>query len=220
MKPNRLYRKAETMTNDYSCFRLSFHRSRPEDWPGDGMRTWESWAAFEGLDWPKAESALDVGSFWSPTPFYLNQMMGRGLVVASDNYQWLDERRLANYTMTQAQWEAYVEHQGILSCKHDACDLPYKDQSYDLVSAISVLEHIPEWKQALSELVRVGRKVVLTVDAWPEGKEYKNYGRCFSFDDLDYIAAMLGGGPIEREGWEEFDGTGRTLAVIRSAKKL
>ena len=43
-------------------------------------------------------------------------------------------------------------------------NLPFKDNSFDLVLCSEVLEHIPDWKKALSELQRVSRKyIVLTI---------------------------------------------------------
>lgn len=50
----------------------------------------------------------------------------------------------------------------------DACQLPFRDDSADLVLAIEVLEHLPDPETALAEMARVGRgKVVLSVPLEP-----------------------------------------------------
>jgi SAM-dependent methyltransferase len=43
----------------------------------------------------------------------------------------------------------------------DAEMLPFKKSSFDFVLCTEVLEHVPEWKKALLELQRVGRKKIL-----------------------------------------------------------
>ncbi|MFH1092011.1 MAG: class I SAM-dependent methyltransferase [Pseudomonadota bacterium] len=54
----------------------------------------------------------------------------------------------------------------------DVTDLPYADESFDLVICAEVLEHIPDHNKALAELVRVlkpGRNLVVSVPRfWPE----------------------------------------------------
>ncbi len=46
----------------------------------------------------------------------------------------------------------------IVDVKADICDLPFKDNSFDLVLCNHVLEHIPDDKKAMSELYRVLKK--------------------------------------------------------------
>ena len=52
----------------------------------------------------------------------------------------------------------------------DLCDLPFESGSYDLVTALDVLEHIEDDRGALAELVRVcrpGGRLLLTVPSFP-----------------------------------------------------
>jgi len=44
----------------------------------------------------------------------------------------------------------------------DALDLPFEDGSFDIVVNTSLLQHIPEWQRALSEICRVASKYVIT----------------------------------------------------------
>ena len=49
-------------------------------------------------------------------------------------------------------------HSPLADIKADLCDLPFADQSFDLILCNHVLEHIPEDKQAMKELYRVLKK--------------------------------------------------------------
>lgn len=61
---------------------------------------------------------------------------------------------------------------GARTVEGDALALPFEDARFDRVVAAEVLEHIPEDRQAISELVRVlrpGGTIAVTVPrAWPE----------------------------------------------------
>jgi ubiquinone/menaquinone biosynthesis C-methylase UbiE len=49
-------------------------------------------------------------------------------------------------------------------CKFDVgniLDLPYGDQTFDIVMSYRLLPHVTQWKQFLSELARVARKAVI-----------------------------------------------------------
>ncbi len=43
----------------------------------------------------------------------------------------------------------------------DVTNLPFPDNSFDLVTCMEVLEHVPDWHAVLNELIRVARKTVL-----------------------------------------------------------
>lgn len=45
--------------------------------------------------------------------------------------------------------------EGIASCVGDGTRLPYRDGTMDAVFGFGVLHHIPDWQQALAEIVRV-----------------------------------------------------------------
>lgn len=71
-------------------------------------------------------------------------------------------------------------HEGLddLSCRNwglsamDITDLPFRDNSFDVVICSEVLEHIPDDQKAVSELIRIvkpGKILALSVPrAWPE----------------------------------------------------
>ncbi len=60
--------------------------------------------------------------------------------------------------------------------------LPFGDASYDTVLCSEVLEHIPDWEQAITELKRVARHYVLiTVPREPHFKVLNSLGRATRF---------------------------------------
>ena len=64
---------------------------------------------------------------------------------------------------------------GVEADEVDICDLPYRENSFDLVMCSEVLEHVPEYQQALQELFRIcARAVVITIPLEPEQVARKN----------------------------------------------
>ncbi|HEY2513896.1 MAG TPA: class I SAM-dependent methyltransferase [Polyangiaceae bacterium] len=73
----------------------------------------------------------------------------------------------------------------------DATSLPFGDRTFDVVTLLEVLEHIPDPARALSEAVRVaGRFVVLTVPS----KEDDNPEHIHLFDDRSLRALFASAG--------------------------
>lgn len=77
------------------------------------------------------------------------------------------------------------EQRGVKGVFADAADLPFEDDSFDLVLAIEVLEHMPQPEAALAELARVGRgSAILSVPLEPlwrignmlRGRYLRNFG--------------------------------------------
>ena len=60
----------------------------------------------------------------------------------------------------------------------DICNLPYKDGQLDQVTSFETLEHVPEWKQGLSELIRVASKRVLITVPYNERLKYETCTNC------------------------------------------
>jgi ubiquinone/menaquinone biosynthesis C-methylase UbiE len=73
----------------------------------------------------------------------------------------------------------------------DATHLPFADRSFDVVTMLEVLEHIPAAASALSEAVRVARRyVLLSVPSKPD--ENPEHIHLFAEDDLRAQLAELG----------------------------
>ncbi len=68
----------------------------------------------------------------------------------------------------------------------DATKLPFKDNRFDLVIALEILEHIPDYDKALSELKRISKNNAIITVPWEpsfsmvslmRGKYLKSFGR-------------------------------------------
>jgi len=67
----------------------------------------------------------------------------------------------------------------IVDVKADICDLPFDDNSFDVIFCNHVLEHIPDDKKAMQELYRVLKKGGLAILQIPQ-----DYSRETTYEDL------------------------------------
>ena len=100
----------------------------------------------------------------------------------------------------------------IIAVKHyDGRTIPYDDNSFDVVTCVDVLEHVPDYVALLQEMVRVSSRVVFvsTPNRRPEytrpnGRPKNRWHlREWSFQELD---AILQGIPDVRVDWNFLDG--------------
>ena len=57
----------------------------------------------------------------------------------------------------------------------DIRNLQYKNKEFDQITALEVIEHVPDWERAVKEMIRITRKrVIITVPY----EERLSYGRC------------------------------------------
>lgn len=124
---------------------------------------------FQSLPLGMGSTILDIGcGTGRHTAAVFDQY--KGLVVGADTS--LDDLELAR---SKLHWhEKFQNHE---TCRWhltgaDITELPFKDQSMDLVICSEVLEHIPNHGQAIAECVRVlkpGKHLVVSVPRrWPE----------------------------------------------------
>jgi len=78
-------------------------------------------------------------------------------------------------------------------------NLPYDDRSFDVVTCLEVIEHLPDWKGAVTELIRIARRRVLITVPYRERirqhlcihchKTTPAYGHLHSFSEesFDYL---------------------------------
>ncbi len=55
----------------------------------------------------------------------------------------------------------------------DISRLPFDDKTFDLVTCMEVLEHLPQWQSAVGELIRIARKAVLITVPFREKIPYQ-----------------------------------------------
>ncbi len=85
----------------------------------------------------------------------------------------------------------------------DIRNLPFKDNKIEQITAMEILEHIPEWEKGLEELIRVASKRVIVSVPYNEKLKYEScpecgekaylYGHLHSFKEKDFKKLNLKG---------------------------
>lgn len=78
----------------------------------------------------------------------------------------------------------------------DIRNLPFKDNEIEQITAMEILEHIPDWKKGLEELIRVASKRIIITIPYNEKLKYEIcpkcgeraylYGHMHSFKEKDF----------------------------------
>lgn len=123
-------------------------------WVPERYETLEVGRAQLAVRWlpPDIESALDVGC---GNGILTNQLTDVKFVVGID-------RSLAALRYVQRY-----------RCQADAVHLPFSNETFDLIIAMEVLEHLtfPAFRQALAEMVRVARRYILVTVPYREDRD-------------------------------------------------
>lgn len=110
-------------------------------------KVWEyPWLWFNGLcgvEWKNA-SALDLGSELSPMPWFLASLGAKVTLLETDASSIHVWERLKTETGLSVDWKIIDDEQ-----------LPFEDESYDVVTSFSVIEHQRDKDKAINEIARV-----------------------------------------------------------------
>jgi 2-polyprenyl-3-methyl-5-hydroxy-6-metoxy-1,4-benzoquinol methylase len=174
----------------FNKFGESF-RSKGYMWPIDALnnwsRIWEYPFVYNEIIRKSAGrkvKLLDVGSGVTFFPYSLTKM-GHDVTCTDIDYICEIDYQKANQTLVDV-------------CKSvdfkliTGANLPFDDNSFDMVYCISVLEHIPDWMNTLSEMHRVlaiGGNLILTIDIDISNKDQINV---HNFDQLNKVLTNLG----------------------------
>lgn len=163
-------------------------------------------------DPPRAGSAvLDVGSF--------NTFLGTWLARSASSVYVTDLftnclksnvlRRLGLWRRRPLEapferWYLAVKGAGrnIKIRQLDLTAIGFPDDTFDFISCISVIEHIPDYPKAVAELHRVlkpGGRLVITTDSSPAGEPYRRGAQTFSPTRLDELFSPY---PVKSVGSE------------------
>lgn len=164
------------------------------------MRDWELTQLLSRFDTSKEHSSvLDTGCVNTFLPIWLSKRSRQ--VIASD---LLGERIYKNALrrigiLKKKPSEAPIERwyrainyktSNIRIRSVDITSMPYPDESFDAISSISVIEHIPAFERAIAEMYRClknGGKLFITTDCAPEPIPYNKGCRYFSHEELQEI---------------------------------
>jgi SAM-dependent methyltransferase len=188
------------------------------------LRDWELYHVFSRLPaGDRGLRVLDTGAYSTYTALYLDELTDRAVV--SDNFRWAarpDYTRLDVITPLAAWRDVLAACAPRVRVEHaDLLDLPYPDDSFDYVTCVSTVEHTPDPRRALAEMVRCvrpGGRVLLTTDHTPGGSRYDGFDRFFSLRQL----RRLFRGYADRSGWAPPDydranwcyGLGRCVLIL------
>ncbi len=101
------------------------------------------------------KNALDLGSSGNSILFFLNKIIQRNFYDIAD----LPLKQYANITFCHPLCGDLVK-------------LPYRDKSFDLLTALDVLEHIKDDETAVSEISRILKKNAIIVITVPHRMEF------------------------------------------------
>ncbi len=172
------------------------------------MRYWELVQVLRAVDLSfRLERVMDTGSVNTFLGFWLSRICDE--VIVSD---LLPERVYKNIlrrigVLKRKKTEANIEtwfrtiksNPSIRVRSVDLTRIQYPDCHFDLITSISVIEHVPDVEKAISEMYRclkVGGKLLLTTDCSPTGKPLADGARYFSHDELK---TMFSGYPVSSE---------------------
>jgi SAM-dependent methyltransferase len=146
---------------------------------------------------------LDAGCGVTPLPFVFGAQSKNVFAVdfSASSIQFMAKIQDMKYYSTPNPINFSVQ---------DICNLPFDTNSFDLVTCVSVLEHIdfPHYVQALCELYRIlkpGGKLVCTMDFWLGDSRKKT---CLSggFTKEDFMELFnLFGSQVDQSGVDQLD---------------
>ena len=113
----------------------------------DGSKIWEyPWLWFNGLsgiDWSRTK-VLDIDSELGPMPWFLASL-GASVTLTQMQAAWVpDWERIVLQTGLTVDWRAISSE-----------ELPFRNQSFDVVTSFSVIEHQKDKKRTVNEATRV-----------------------------------------------------------------
>ena len=163
--------------------------------------------ALNSLNNYNIKNILDVGSGLSPFPKLLE--VCDFTVVSIDN--------MRDY------WSIFDFNRHTYVCNHDIVDSPFKENYFDAITCISVLEHIDNYVEALKNMVLSLRSDGVLVLTFPynENNSFEdayvleecsynvdvNYRcRIFSRNDVNYWCDLLGLRIVNEKFWTVCDG--------------
>ena len=135
-------------------------------------------ADFQMLNIKPGDRVLDVGCGTGRHACEVFRTLGADVAGIDLNMEDLRKAALTLYLLDDTSDGSWI------ISKADATKLPFKDSSFDVVICSEVLEHIPDNRAAIAELVRVlkeGKKLVVSVPrflperiCWAFSSDYHN----------------------------------------------
>ncbi|MEM9161280.1 MAG: class I SAM-dependent methyltransferase [Verrucomicrobiota bacterium] len=183
------------------------------------MRDWELSQVLYAIGENKRYSrALDTGSVNTFLSLWLTQVADQA--IASDLlgqriYKNILRRlRILPRKPTEANietWLKAIKAKSKVPVKNvDLTQIKFPDDHFDLITSISVVEHIPRIEAAIAEMYRIlapGGKLLITTDCTPQGKPLERGVRYFTHQELKDlfspypVTSQVRAPDFRRENW-------------------
>lgn len=181
------------------------------------LRDWELWKVAEYLPpEPGDYQILETGSFNTFFGAYLADIAKH--LIISDQFQYikwvslLQKLRLYKKHPLKAPYHVWEKHitkaaPAAELRNVDLTDIQYPDDTFDFITCVSIIEHIPEYETAVAEMLRVLKPdglLLLTTDVTPEPQPYKNGTKYLTINELKKaIAPAIDCSPEDTPDWSE-----------------
>jgi len=161
------------------------------------LRDWELWKVAEYLPTePGDYQILETGSFNTFFGAYLADIAGH--LVISDQFQYikwislLQRLRIYKKHPLKAPYKVWADRISKAAPQAelrnvDLTDIQYPDDTFDYITCVSIIEHIPDYETAVAEMLRVLKPdglLLLTTDVTPEPQPYVNGTKYLTIDEL------------------------------------
>lgn len=180
-----LYQDIKAYSNNYLSV-LTENKLWPKDyqWPKDSLNTntrvWEYPYIVDAVFQHCKEGAkiLDIGSALTFLPHYLSHKAYK--VVATDYdekmVKWYEAIKTDISKLDENQLDTKIESYDL----EDASNLSYKDETFDAVTNVSVLEHLPfnliiKSAENVSRVLKKGGVFICTLDCYIKGAKSKHH---------------------------------------------
>ncbi len=191
------------------------------------IRVWDYIKMIEGGDFQNTDKVLDTGALHTYFCIYLSQFVGE--YVCTDNFYWAKREYCQDRTYYQSpeEWCEYIEKKSKGKVKGEEADLvnlQYADNYFDKVMCISVIEHVPDDRKAMSEMLRVVRPggfVLLTTEYNPTlSKPYDEVDGSYYrvYNDFGIEELVKGYNVVDREMQSMPEGDGFTTLFLKIRK--
>jgi SAM-dependent methyltransferase len=154
------------------------------------MRDWELYHVMSRLPTQRRDiSVMDTGAYSTYTAYYLDHISDN--VVVSDDFSWADRPEYTGrdvITPLQLWKDAIHKVTPRVRIEHvDLQDIPFPDNTFDYITCISTVEHVPNPARAMTEMVRClkpGGRLLLTTDHHPDGVPHDGHDQLFNMQQL------------------------------------
>lgn len=158
------------------------------------QRKWEFYTSFYNADLKNTDVVLDTGAYNTYFCVLLKDYVKK--IYTTDSFYWAERHHIKEFDLPlPEQWMSEinkVEQNKLIAQKADLIDLPFKNNEFDKIFCISVIEHVKDDLKGMEEMFRVlkrGGILLLTTEvnkrlSKPYSETDKSYYRVYSYEQI------------------------------------